>query len=401
MLTQYNLGGIWAVLFIAFLFSSNRSKISLRLVLAAMAMHFGMAFFFLKNSFGELIIYNLSNFFNKLYEFGSVGSLFLFGSLAQVQAPWGFVFAIKVLPVIIFFGAFMSLLFYLGIIQFVVKILNFIIRPILGTSGAETLCAISNSFLGQTESPLVISKYLDKMSKSEIAVVMISGMGTISAAVVAVYATMGVPIKHLLISSLISIPATILISKILYPQVDKTLNDDIDTNVERKGTMLDAISKGTVDGLHLALNVGAMLIAFLGLMALANYVIAYVCSFFFVPVVNLEVLLSFLARPFAYILGFTGNEAIEVSKLLGIKVAINELFAYKAMLAANFSERTVAILTYALCGFSNFSSVGIQIGGIGSLMPNKSYFLSEIGIKAVLGGFLANLLSALVVSIII
>jgi CNT family concentrative nucleoside transporter len=291
----------------------------------------------------------------------------------------------------------MALLFHYGIIQRVVLVVSHIFRPLLGTSGAETLCAIANSFLGQTEAPLLVRHYLKHMTKSEMLVVMVSGMATISGAILAVFAAMGVPAQHLLASSVMAIPGSILIAKILYPETEKEVTAATAeiTFDKIEGNVFSAIAQGTSDGLSLALNVGAMLISFLSLLALINAILMGTIG------IDLNWIFARLFSPFAYLLGFTGQEAFNVGTLLGTKVTVNELVAYGDMVKMNLAPRTQAIVTYALCGFSNFSCIGIQVGGIGALVPEKRSWLCELGLYAVLGGSLSNLLSAMIASLLL
>ena len=403
-----NLLGIGVVLAIAWIFSSHRWQVNLRLVAGALALQIALAFFILKTTIGSAIISAVSRGIEALYEYAGVGISFLFGALAQsTGTAWGPIFAIKVLPVIIFFGAFMALLFHFGIVQKIVMALGFVVRPILGTTGAETLCAVANSFLGQTESPLLIKNYLAVMTKSELLVVMVSGMGTISGSILAVYAGMGVSAAHLLGSSVIAIPATILIAKILLPETEKTASSTTIVTTETKGNVFEAISIGTSDGLSLMLNVAAMLIAFVSLIALINGILEGSSIYFNhifslnIPVINLDYIFSKLFYPFALLLGFSGTDATNVAQLLGTKVAVNEFFAYHKMVAMHLPERVEVLTTYALCGFSNFSSIGIQVGGIGALVPAKRQWLTQLGLTAVFGGALANLLTALLVGLFI
>ncbi len=403
-----NLIGIVVVLGIAALFSRHKRHINYRLVVSALSLQVVLAFCMLKTVTGKTVIASLARGVNHLYDYAAQGTSFVFGALADPSGPWGVVFAVKVLPIIIFFGAFMALLFHFGIIQRVVAVLGFVVRPLLGTTGSETLCALANTFLGQTESPLLIRNYLESMTKSELLVVMVSGMGTISGSILAVYASMGVPIAHLLSSSVIAIPATILIAKILLPETEKVIADKVSVNAqETKGNVFEAVSAGTSDGLSLTLNVGAMLIAFIALIALLNGVLegtaCQLNSWFSLglPVINLDYIFSWLFYPFALLLGFSGSDASSVAQLLGTKVAVNEFLAYHKMVSLQLPERVQTLTTYALCGFSNFSSIGIQVGGIGVLVPSKRQWLTELGLTAVLGGSLANLLTALLVGLFI
>lgn len=403
-----NLLGIGVVLAIAWVFSRHKRQVNYRLVVSALALQVVLAYCMLKTATGKIVIESIARGVNHLYEYADQGTSFVFGNLANASGPWGVVFAIKVLPIIIFFGAFMALLFHFGIIQQIVAALGFVVRPLLGTTGSETLCALANTFLGQTESPLLIRNYLATMTKSELLVVMVSGMGTISGSILAVYASMGVPIAHLLSSSVIAVPATILIAKILLPETEKVVDSVASVNKqETKGNVFEAVSAGTSDGLSLTLNVGAMLIAFIALIALLNGLLegsaAQLNSWFALglPVINLDYIFSWIFYPFALLLGFTGHDASSVAQLLGTKVAVNEFLAYHKMVAMQLPERVQTLTTYALCGFSNFSSIGIQVGGIGALVPNKRQWLTELGLTAVLGGALSNLLTALLVGLFI
>lgn len=409
-----NVVGIFTILFIAFLLSKKRSKINYKLVFNALILQFTIGFCVLRTQAGRYIVEKVSNAIYQIYQFADIGSRFVFGNLIDADGSWGFIFAIKVLPIIIFFGSLMALLFHFGIIQRCVAGINLFIRPILGTSGAETLCAVANSFLGQTESPLLIKNYLGKMTKSEMFVVMVSGMATISGAILAVFAAMGIPAKHMLASSVMAIPASILIAKIIIPETEEpqTAAGAKVTFERTTNNAFDAIGTGTIDGLYLALNVGAMLIAFISLIALVNYILtagsdkinlllAYKEIPFSIPQLNLNYIFGKIFAPFGYLLGLQGNEVIKAAELLGTKVTINELVAYSKMITMNLSERAVMLLTYALCGFSNFSCIGIQLGGIGSLVPEKRKWLAELGLLTVVASSLANLLSAFIASILL
>lgn len=407
-----NLVGIAIILGIAWLISYNRKAINYRLILHALCMQFVIAFVVLKTNIGQLLLNKVAYYVAKLYEFADKGSAFIFGDLSNQFGPWGFIFGIKVLPVIIFFGAFTSLLFYWGVVQKVVNALKYFIQPLLGTSGPETLCAITNGFLGQTESPLLVRNYLADMSKSELFVVMVSGMGTISGAILVVFAAMGVPPVHLLASCVMSIPATIMLAKIIVPAERQDQDDALVTHASSAQNMFDAIAQGTLDGLSLALNVGAMLISFVACIALVNYVLGFgaykindvlhtLNIAYRLPLFNLEMLFGYLFAPFAWLLGFTGDVAYKVGGLLGTKVAVNEVIAYQALVSMQLPARVVDITTYALCGFSNFSCIGIQIGGIGALAPTKRAWISELGLYAVVTAALSNLLNAMIAGLLL
>lgn len=393
--------GIIVVLAIAFAFSSHKRKISVRLVFSALALQFLFAFFILKTSIGLLVFGQLAAAFKALYQFADSGSTFVFGSLAKVDSPWGFVFAIKALPVIIFFGALMALLFHLGIVQIIVKGFAWAIRPILGTSGAETLSVAANSMLGQTEAPLLIKKYIVRMTDSETLTMMVSGMAHLSGGLLAAYGLMGVPVLHMLSASFMAIPGSILISKILIPETGtpETMGGQTVAIPRETKNVLDAVSTGTSDGLRLAVNVAAMLIAFISLVALVDTVLMWATGYFMATPLTLNVLFGKVFYWIAYLLGIPGNECETAGALLGQKLAINEFFAYTNFIKANLCSRSTAILTYALAGFANFSSIGIQIGGIGAICPEKRQLLTRLGLRALLGGTLANLLNAAIASL--
>lgn len=417
-LIQYNrfmnILGLGVILGIASLVSSNIKKVKLRIIAVSFLLQVAIALLMLKTNIGYTFLDGLSRGITALYACADVGIVFLFGQLANPTGPWQFIFAIKVLPIVIFFGALTALLFYFGVIQKIVSFINFLIRPLLGTSGAETLCAIANSFLGQTEAPLVIRSYLAGMTKSELFVVMVSGMATISGAILMVYAQMGVPAVHLLTASMMAIPSSIMIAKIMIPQEDESMQnvDHAQKNVYGSSNIFDAIWRGTTDGMAMGFNIAAMLISFLGLLTLINFALSYIgygintllisnAINFRLPELSLQTIFSYLFAPFGYFFGFTGNEVLQAGQLLGTKVAVNEMIAYGDLVRMNLSERSHAILTYALCGFSNFSCIGIQIGGIGALVPEKRSWLSELGLRAVLGAALANIVSALIIAFLI
>jgi CNT family concentrative nucleoside transporter len=329
-----NIVGIFVILAIAFVCSKNRKAVDFKLVAHALGLQCLIALAVLKTSLGHRILSHVSDYVSKIYQFADEGSQFIFGNLVNASASWGFIFAIKVLPVIIFFGALTALLFYWGIVQKGVQAINYVVQPLLGTTGPETLCAITNSFLGQTEAPLLVRDYLKKMSKSELLVVMVSGMGTISGAILVVFVAMGVPAPHLLTASVMSIPTTIMMAKILLPETKKTDDEQVHvTLTSSANNIFDAIAAGTLDGLSLALNVAAMLISFVALLALVNALFGFasdqlniflgcIGSSLCLPNISLQMLLGYLFAPFAWLLGFEGSVALKVGELLGIKEGI-------------------------------------------------------------------------------
>ena len=314
--------GIVAILGVAFLFSRHKSKVKLRLILSALAMQFVLAFAILKTDIGRHIFGALASGFSRLYEFADAGASFVFGNLTDPMGAWGFVFLAKAASIIIFFGALIGVLYHFGIVQFFVKVISWVIRPILGTSGAETLCAAANSMLGQTEAPLLIKRYLDKMTESEVLLVMVSGMATISGSLLALYGSMGVPMVHLLSASVMSIPGAILISKILLPETEKAVtsgNNQLEMERDSEN-VLDAISSGTSDGLSLAMNVVAMLISFIALIALLNFTIGYLTNAAFGVRYTLDTLFSKIFSWVAIVIGIPYKDSSAAGALLGQKL---------------------------------------------------------------------------------
>lgn len=408
-----NIIGIVAVVAIAWALSARRQDINYTLIAKGMVLHIAIAAIMLKTPFGGWAMQKVADGIAQLYAAADKGIDFVFGSLSKAQEPWGFIFAFQVLPIIIFFGAIMNVLYYYGIIQRIMLVLYRVLRPLLGTSGAETLCAVSNSVLGQTEAPLLIKNYLRSMTRSEIMLVMVSGMGTISGALIAVYASMGVPAIHLLSASIMGIPATIVMAKLLYPETEepKTAHGVSVSYDGSSSNILDAIAQGSLDGLQLVLNVGAILIAFIALIDVINGMLAggigifnYVLSsvgIASVSVITLQDIFSYVFAPVGWLMGVPYHEVYQIAQLIGTKLTINEMLAFSQLVDLELSERGLILATYALCGFANFSCIGIQIGGIGALEPNKRSVLSELGMRAVLGGTLANFLSAFVAGLFI
>lgn len=417
-LTEYNrylnIIGIAVILLIAFLCSRKKSCIDFKLVAIAFAMQVCLALLMLKTTIGSTVMSAIARGVSRLYQFTDAGASFVFGNLVNANNSWGFIFAFKVLPILIFFGALMALLTHFKIIQAIVGGVNWLLQPLLGTSGAETLDVIATSFLGQTSAPLLIRSYLKKLTDSELLTVMVGGMACISGSLVILYAAMGIPAVHLLASSVMAIPSALLISKILYPETEQpeTKGAVKATCESTTNNMFEAIASGTNDGLSVSLIVGAMLISFIALIALTdalllassdgvNWLLAVIGTSWHMPVLSLSLIFGYLFAPFAYLLGFVGNEALVAGELLGTKLVVNEMVAYGQLASAMISARALAILTYALCGFANFSSIGIQIGCIGALAPEKRSALSRLGLLAVLGGTLSNLLSAMIVGLLL
>jgi CNT family concentrative nucleoside transporter len=387
--------GIFFVLFLSVLFSAHRSKIAWKNICIMFASIWALAYVFFKMRAGVFILHGTASLFEMLYKSADVGIEFVFGNLSNPCLSWGFIFAIKILPVIVFFSSLIAICYYLGIIQYVVERVGWIIRPLFGTSGPETFCAVANSFLAQTEAPMLIKTYLKDMSESELFVVMVSGMGTISAGILAVYASMGVPIQHLLISSIISVPSTLLIAKLWHPEVQTKLVKGSIFKEKMAYNVLDACSKGASEGLYLALNVGAMLLVTLSIIGILNGCMEYGSHLFHLSkIYSFKDIFAYIAYPFAWVLGIEESEIPMVAELIGSKVAINEMIAYTGMIKYGLSSYALAITTYALCGFSNFSCIGIQLGGIGGMEETTRPVISRLGVRAVCAAALSNILTA-------
>lgn len=420
--------GIVFVLFVAFIFSEQKRKINWKTIGIGIGIQILLAFLILNPAgIGFLEYFRwgfnlLGKGFVYILDFSKEGTKFLFGSFLDTEKH-GFLFAFQVLPTIIFFSALTSVLFYLGVIQKIVHVLALLMTKILNLSGAESLSVAGNIFLGQTESPLMIKAYLSKMNRSEMLLVMTGGMATLAGGVLAAYIAFlgGDDInerlkfaKHLLAASFMAAPGAIVISKILIPQSEK-IDSNIEITKEKIGSnILDSISNGTIEGLRLAVNVASMLLVFIAFIAMTNFLLIKFGNFtgldnFINDFSNgqfkefsLQVILGYVFAPFMWILGVCSEDITLVGRLIGEKIIMTEFIGYISLselkIAGAFSEeKSITMATYMLCGFANFASIGIQIGGIGALAPQKRKLLSELGLKALLAGTLASLLSATIV----
>lgn len=420
--------GMISLLIIAFLFSSNRKAINWKTVGIGLTFQLVIAIGVLKVKFVQSIFEGVGKVFVKVLEFTQAGSKFLFEGLVVDMDTFGFIFAFQVLPTIIFFSALTSVLFYLGIIQKVVKAFGWLLSKLLKISGAESLSVAGNIFLGQTEAPLLIKAYLERMNKSEMLLVMIGGMATVAGAVLAAYiGFLGgddpvlrlVFAKHLLAASVMAAPGAIVISKILYPQTE-AINTDVTVSSEKIGSnILDAIANGTTEGLRLAVNVGAMLLVFVAFIAMLNWVIGGIGEMTNInewmvantsyPELSLEAILGTVFAPLMWLIGVDQADMMMMGQLLGIKLAASEFVGYIQLAELKNTasavhltyEKSIIMATYMLCGFANFASIGIQIGGIGSLAPGQRKTLSKFGMKALIGGTIASLISATIAGMII
>ena len=415
--------GVISLLFLAFIFSANRKAIPWKTVGFGLLLQLFLALCILKISWVQRIFNAIGKVFVSILDFTAAGSTFLFGDLMNAES-YGFIFVFQILPTIVFFAALTSLLFYLGILQFFVKILAKGTSKILNISGAESLSVIGNIFLGQTEAPLLIKAYLPKMNRSEMLLVMVGGMATVAGGVLAAYiGFLGGDdpelrlafAKHLLAASVMAAPGAIVISKILFPQTEAI---DKNTKVSKQdvgSNPLDAIANGTLEGVKLAANIGGMLLVFVALIAMGNGILFqvgevtnlnyWISNWSAYDALSIEAILGTLFAPLMWLIGVPWSDLLPMGQLLGVKLAVSEFVGYIQLAELKNStngihfvhQKSIVMATYMLCGFANFASIGIQIGGIGGLAPNQRKVLSKFGFRAVLGGTLASLLSATLV----
>ena len=400
--------GIVVLLIIAVLFSNNRKAINLRTVLGALAIQIGFAALILYVPYGRDALQATANGVSNVIAYGNEGINFVFGGLAD-PSNVGFIFAVKVLPIIVFFSGLISVLYYLGIMQAVIKVIGGALQAALGTSKAESMSAAANIFVGQTEAPLVVRPYIRNMTQSELFAIMAGGTASIAGSVMAGYAEMGVPLTYLIAASFMAAPAGLLFAKILFPQTEQFTDKQPETDDSEKPTnVLEAMAGGASAGMQLALNVGAMLIAFVGLIALVNGILGGVGGWFGYADLTLQSIFGWIFKPLAYLIGVSWDESAIAGQMIGMKLAVNEFVGYLEFAkylqpdtAVVLSEKTKAIITFALCGFANFSSIAILIGGIGGMAPNRRGDVARLGLKAVVAGTLANLMSATIAGLFI
>ena len=389
---------------IAFLMSEDRKKINWRTVISGLLLQIFFGLIILKTGFGRGIFEGAREFFAGILNFTNEGSNFVFGSLNDASKV-GFVFATMVLPTIIFMSSLMSVLYHIGIMQIIISGTAKVMVKIMGTSGAESLAAAANIFAGQTEAPLVVKPFVEKMTRSELMSLMTGGTATVAGGVLAAYVGLGIDAGHLLAASVMSAPAALVCAKIMVPERETSLTQgSIKMNYEKNSTnIIDAAAFGAGEGLKLALNVGAMLLAFIALIALLNGLLGKIGGLISMPNLSLELMTGYLFAPIAWLLGVPWAEAFQVGTLLGKKLVINEFVAYLDLQkqVTTLSERSVIISTYALCGFANFSSIAIQLGGIGTIAPNRRKDLAELGVKCLIGGTLACLMTAAIAGIFV
>jgi CNT family concentrative nucleoside transporter len=429
----FGIFGLVVLVSIAWLFSNNKKKVSWRIVLIGIGLQLVFAVFVLKTPWGSLVFDGIGSFFVKIIGFTNDGAKFVFGALADQNifsnafseelqnTGVGFLFAFQVLPTIIFFSSLMSVLYHMGIMQKVVQGMAWVMAKLMNVSGAESISVAANVFIGQTEAPLVVRPYVSSMTSSELLTLMIGGMATIAGGVLAAYVSLlggGDPAKqllyakHLLSASIMAAPATMVISKILVPetQESKTMGT-VSLKIERTASnIIDAAATGAADGLKLALNVAGMLLAFIALISMFNWILESVFTDLIgITItgkpVTMEILLGYMLSPIAYIIGVPWSDAVTVGSLIGQKIVLNEFIAYLKLSSIipthAISQKAIIISTYALCGFANFSSIAIQLGGIGGIAPDRRGDLARFGLHAVLGGSLATFMTATIAGVLV
>lgn len=405
-----SLGGMATLIAIALLFSTDRRHIRLRTVGGAFALQAGIGAFVLYVPFGQAVLQTISAGVSQVVLYANDGIDFLFGGLADVESM-GFIFVVRVLPVIIFFSSLIAVLYHLGVMQWVIRILGGALQKMLGTSRTESLSATANIFVGQTEAPLVVRPFIARMTPSQLFAVMCGGLASVAGSVLAGYAALGIPMEYLVAASFMAAPGGLLFAKLIMPETEPPRDDIEEANEvieadDRPVNLLDAAATGASSGLRLAANVGAMLLAFIGLIALVNGMLGGLGGWVGVEALSLELILGWLFAPLAFVLGVPWEEATLAGSFIGQKIVVNEFVAYinlapfidgDVMVPATgqtMTPHTVAVLSFALCGFANLASIAVLLGGLGSIAPSRRHDIARFGVKAVLAGTLSNLMSA-------
>jgi CNT family concentrative nucleoside transporter len=394
--------GVCALLFIAYLLSTNRKSINWRTMLYAFSLQVLLGAIVLYIPLGRSILGAITDGVQSVIDSSQIGINFLFGGLAtdaMLENGVGFVFAVRVLPVIIFFSSLIAVLYYLGVMQWVVKFIGGGVQKLLKTSKAESLSATANIFVGQTEAPLVIRPYLDRMSRSELFAIMVGGLASVAGSVLAGYAGLGVKLEYLIAASFMAAPGGLLMAKIIVPETrDISLEEQEDDQVDDvlPANVIDAAASGAVSGLKLAVNVGAMLLAFIALIALLNTILGSIFSVLGYEDVTIQWLLGYLFAPIAFIIGVPTSEMLIAGSFIGQKIVVNEFFAYVSFVEIkdSLSHTTQIIITFALCGFANLGSIAVLLGGIGTIAPKRRHEIATLGLRAIMAATLANLMSA-------
>lgn len=398
--------GLLAMLALAFIFSTDRRAIRVKTVVWGLGLQLLMAVFVLRSKSGEWLFAQAGYWAKHLLDFSYYGSSFIFGELGKQHSSLGLIFAFQVAPTIIFIAAFFAVLYHLGVMQWIIRAGAWLMTKVMGASGAESLNIAASIFMGQTEAPLTIRPFLPKLTQSELMTVMTSGMAHISGGMMAAYiAVGGADAKHLLAAVIMTAPGTLLVSKMLVPETGKPLTAGrVEMPpMEKESNILGAIARGTLDGLHLALNVCAMLITFIALLALVNAMMGWVHIHVSWFPYSLQQVFGWVFAPIAWLIGIRWHDAAAIGNCLGTRMVVNEFVAFAQLgtIKGGLDPRSFTIATFALCGFANFSSIGIQIGGIGALAPNRRGDLARLGLRAMLAGTMANLMSASIAGILI
>ena len=398
--------GLFAMIGVAYGLSTSRKNIKWKTVATGLVLQLLLGLIILKTPFGRDIFDGARVAFQGILDYTNEGSAFIFGSLTDVPRS-GFIFAFLVLPTIIFMSSLMSVLYHIGIMQKVVEFTAKIMMKVMGTSGAESLSAAANIFVGQTEAPLVVKPFVEKMTKSELMALMTGGMATVAGGVLAAYVGMGVDAGHLLAASVMSAPAALVCAKLMVPETEQSCTEGV-VKIDLPKTnanLIDAAANGASEGLYLALNVGAMLLAFIALIAMLNGMLGWAGGIVGFPQLSFELIIGYVFAPFAFLMGVPWADCIEVGVMLGKKIVVNEFVAYMdlqtAIKAGAISERAITITTYALCGFANFSSIAIQLGGIGGLAPSRRTDLAKLGVQSLVAGTIACFMTACIAGIFI
>lgn len=397
--------GLFVMIGIAYALSEKKKAIQWRPVITGLSLQVVFGLIIMKTTYGRNFFDTIGKGFNAILAYTTEGSKFLFGGLAVPSDSLGFIFATMVLPTIIFMSALMSVLYHIGIMQKVVELVAKIMMKVMRTSGAESLAAAANIFVGQTEAPLVIKPFIGKMTKSEIMSLMTGGMATVAGGVLAAYVGFGVDPAHLLAASVMSAPAALVCAKLLLPETEESVTAGVvKVDLPKNATnTIEAAANGASDGLRLAVNVAAMLLAFIALIAMLNGILGALGGLVGFPQLSFELIMGYVNAPIAWLLGVPWEDCFAVGSILGKKLVLNEFVGYLDLIAVKgqISERAAIITTYALCGFSNFSSIAIQVGGIGSLAPEKKSVLAAYGLKAMIGGTLACYMTACIAGLFI
>ena len=392
--------GILFIFAVSYLLSNNKKHIKWRTIIIGFLIQFGFALIVLKWSVGRYVLSKVALGVQGVISYANEGIGFVFGSLTND----GSIFVVNVLCVIIFISAVVSILYYLGIMQFIIRVIGGALSKLLGTSQLETISASANIFLGQTEAPLLIKPYVAKLTESELFTVMVGGLASVSGSILVGYSLLGIPIEYLISASFMAAPAGLIISKMLYPETEfDKIQNEVKMVKDDSANVVDAASKGAIDGLGLVLNIAAIILAFVALIALVNGLIGWIGGWFGFSDLSLQTILGYIFAPIAAIIGVPWGESVIAGSLIGQKIILNEFVAFTSMspLLPELSAKTTAIVTFALCGFANISSIAILIGGIGGMAPNRKHDIARLGWKAVLGGTLANLLSATIAGLLL